>query len=419
MYVEAHSDLRDHPKTLRAARILGISRPQLIGHLLCLWWWAQAYAPVDGDLSAFDAADLADAAEWAGDPETFVNALVACGRGGGGFLDDRGGGLRINDWEDYGGKVHTKRSQGAERARRFREKRSDPAPGPVPGAAVPAAVPAAAQPDGDGITHSNALRGVTVTHGNALETRIDIDIDIDPNKDIDLSSSALQTSGAGAPGADAGAVPPLSLQFREITDALRAEGANRPAILRGWYVACFGDAGDLPDYARLGAVARQVGGAGRLAARFLELAARPPSGDVLSYIQAEARNAKAAGRRSSVAAGGPAASADWEIELRAAGADGGAALPALTAPAARVIDGDADLVATIDPSAAWAAGVASLRRAGCTAEGVPVVVVQYTGADRDWFGRKGIVSLRRAVAPVLGAVPLIDLAPVGADGGAM
>ena len=35
-WIEAHQELRNHPKTKKAARLLGISRPQMIGHLfLC------------------------------------------------------------------------------------------------------------------------------------------------------------------------------------------------------------------------------------------------------------------------------------------------------------------------------------------------------------------------------------------------
>lgn len=402
MYVEAHAELRDHPKTLRAARLLGVPKVAVIGHLLCLWWWAQAYAPADGDLSGFDADDLADAAEWPGDPAAFVAALVACGRGGaGGFLDNSGGGLRINDWSDYGGKVHVKRAQGAERQRRFRS-----AHGAAPGNA---AVTAGDSAGNAHVTHSNALR-------NGDVTRLDVDIDQHCDPGVDLSSGVaadLKSSGADAPGA-VGASVPLSLQFREITDALRAEGANRPAILRGWYIACFGDSGDVPDFSRFGQVAKLVGGAGRLAERIMELSARPPTGDVLAYIQAETRNSKAE-RRPARAAGGPAATADWEIAARAVGADGaldaGADVQPVRAPAGPVVAGDPDLVAVLADMGID--GIAGVWRAGETPEGVPVVRVEYAG-DHAWFGRKGVVALRKRIAPVIGAAPVFDVQGVAA-----
>lgn len=62
---------------------------------------------------------------------------------------------------------------------------------------------------------------------------------------------------------------------------------NRPALLRQLYQLCFGDKdGDLPPYGYLGKVAKRIGGAGRLAELLWGLTAKPPTGDVLAYIQA-------------------------------------------------------------------------------------------------------------------------------------
>ena len=126
-YVEAHAGLRDHLKTKKVARLLGVPKVQVIGHLLCLWWWCQEYAQ-DGDLSGFDAADIADAAEWEGDPQTFVNALLNCGaKGGAGFLhhDPDTGALLVNDWYQYGGKLFVQREQAAERMRKMRARNAN------------------------------------------------------------------------------------------------------------------------------------------------------------------------------------------------------------------------------------------------------------------------------------------------------
>lgn len=125
-WIEAHQELRDHPKTKRAARTLGISRPQMIGHLFCLWWWSLDYAE-DGDLSDFDAEDIADAAEWDGDADAFVSALVTCGPADRpGFLVEGDDGLSIRDWSQYGGKYVTKRKQGRDRQRAYRERNAQP-----------------------------------------------------------------------------------------------------------------------------------------------------------------------------------------------------------------------------------------------------------------------------------------------------
>jgi hypothetical protein len=121
-WLEAHQELRDHPKIKRAARVLGINRPQMIGHMLCLWWWCLDYAQ-DGDLSDFDNADIADAAEWEGDPEAFVSALLNCGPADRpGFLIASDDGLTINDWQDYGGKFIAKRGGNKVRQARHRER---------------------------------------------------------------------------------------------------------------------------------------------------------------------------------------------------------------------------------------------------------------------------------------------------------
>ena len=122
-WIEAHQELRNHPKTKKAARLLGISRPQMIGHLFCLWWWCLDYS-ANGNLSAFDNADIADGAEWEGDPDRFVHSLIDCGPSNRpGFLVDNGAGLEVKDWSEYGGKYITKRDQGRERQRNFRTKK--------------------------------------------------------------------------------------------------------------------------------------------------------------------------------------------------------------------------------------------------------------------------------------------------------
>lgn len=123
MWIESHQSLRDHPKLIRAARRLKISRPQMIGHLHCLWWWALDYAQ-DGNLSAYDADDIAAAAEWTGDAADFVNALADAARIGDrpGFLAlQESGAFSIHDWNDYAGKLLDKRAADAARKRLGRQ----------------------------------------------------------------------------------------------------------------------------------------------------------------------------------------------------------------------------------------------------------------------------------------------------------
>jgi len=111
-WIESHDNLKDHPKTRRAARLLGVSVPTIIGHLHLLWHWCLSYAE-DGDLSAYDAADIAEAAMWSGDPDQFVEALLNCGPAGKkGFLErDDQGRLLVHDWMDYAGELIMKREE--------------------------------------------------------------------------------------------------------------------------------------------------------------------------------------------------------------------------------------------------------------------------------------------------------------------
>ena len=99
-YVQLHEELPEHPKTKRAARLLGVSRPTIVGHLTFLWNWCLRYAQ-DGDLSLYEPADIADAAGWEGDPAAFIEALLDCGPGDScGFLErDETGALLVHDWE--------------------------------------------------------------------------------------------------------------------------------------------------------------------------------------------------------------------------------------------------------------------------------------------------------------------------------
>ena len=109
-YIEVHQELIDHPKIKRMSRMLGIHPMQAVGHVLGLWCWALDYA-LDGDVSRFDAMDLAEAARWDDDPERLVKALVECGPGGAaGLLDPD---WRLHDWRMYTAGLAAARQAGA------------------------------------------------------------------------------------------------------------------------------------------------------------------------------------------------------------------------------------------------------------------------------------------------------------------
>lgn len=110
-WIESHQTLGGHLKLRRLARSLGVHRAQAIGHLHYLWWWALDGAP-DGDLSSLSPTEIAEMAQWPGEPEPFVAALRECG-----WLDPDG---RIHDWQDYAGKLTGLREANRNRQRRRR-----------------------------------------------------------------------------------------------------------------------------------------------------------------------------------------------------------------------------------------------------------------------------------------------------------
>lgn len=150
-WIESHQELGQHPKTKKAARLLGVSRPAIVGHLHYLWWWALSYAH-DGDLSGFEAADIADAALWDGDPDALINALIACALPGeAGFLErTEDGRLLIHDWREYTGRLVDQREKAKARTKAWREQKAADRPVSIPNAD--------ATPLKEDVTHNERIR---------------------------------------------------------------------------------------------------------------------------------------------------------------------------------------------------------------------------------------------------------------------
>ena len=115
-WIEFHQSLISHPKTKRLARRLGLPIPAIVGHMACFWCWCLEYAQ-DGNLSRYDAEELADAAMYQGeDSEGFVAALIDAG-----FLE-KVDGLQVHDWHDYAGRLVERRAANAKRMKDARAK---------------------------------------------------------------------------------------------------------------------------------------------------------------------------------------------------------------------------------------------------------------------------------------------------------
>lgn len=115
-WIQSQQEIARNPRTKRAARALGISLPQIVGHLHILWHWCLDFAP-DGDLSEFDKEEIAEAAMWEDVPGDFLEALLCNG-----FLEEtEAPGYVVADWFDIGGKVVEQKRAAVERAQRSRD----------------------------------------------------------------------------------------------------------------------------------------------------------------------------------------------------------------------------------------------------------------------------------------------------------
>ena len=121
-WIKAYQSLPTHKKLKKLKRLLKVKTPAAVGHVVMLWLWAIDNAP-DGYLADLDSEDIAEAAEWQGDPEKFVDALV-----GAGFVDwDVNGDVSVlHGWDEYTGGLMDARSEAKkkhqERQKRYRER---------------------------------------------------------------------------------------------------------------------------------------------------------------------------------------------------------------------------------------------------------------------------------------------------------
>ena len=115
--IKSEQALARHPKVHLLAKELGVSVPQVIGHLHLLWWWALDYAD-DGNLTRYRAF-IPNASQWVGDEEYYTESLIKHD-----FIDVKGNELYIHDWLDYTGALIETREKDAERKRQARARKS-------------------------------------------------------------------------------------------------------------------------------------------------------------------------------------------------------------------------------------------------------------------------------------------------------
>ncbi|MEK3824452.1 hypothetical protein [Paenibacillus sp. FSL K6-1558] len=90
--------------------------PHAVGTLHMIWWWALDWAP-DGDISKFEAIDLAEAAHYDGDANKLFDALIEAK-----YIGKTLVGHEILNWHKIGGQVIEGRKKEAEKKAKQREK---------------------------------------------------------------------------------------------------------------------------------------------------------------------------------------------------------------------------------------------------------------------------------------------------------
>lgn len=118
-WIEVHDTLPDHPKVLRAAKVLKLDSDALVGKLVRLWVWALGNRE-DGVLNDLDADRLDVIMQYKGKASALLEALVT-NRLLDALPDEH---YMIHDWDEHvmmlRDKREEKRKQNAERVKRYR-----------------------------------------------------------------------------------------------------------------------------------------------------------------------------------------------------------------------------------------------------------------------------------------------------------
>jgi len=119
-WIELHQARQRHPKTLRLAAALDVSRREACGLLDDLWTWALDIADRDGLIPGLGCEDIAVALDYPRKRGAWLmDALVRAG-----YVDlDDDGAYRLHDWYEYAGKLNDKRADTKSRVAHHRERK--------------------------------------------------------------------------------------------------------------------------------------------------------------------------------------------------------------------------------------------------------------------------------------------------------
>jgi len=121
-YIPLHLSIQAHKKTRRLKRMIGHQASVPV-----YWYVIELFLEIakqypDGLLGQLDPEDIADMAQWPGDPDLFLRGLISAE-----YLTETDDGLVMPTWGKYGGKVIERRVADRERKRKLRSEDDCPA----------------------------------------------------------------------------------------------------------------------------------------------------------------------------------------------------------------------------------------------------------------------------------------------------
>ncbi|MEK4882664.1 hypothetical protein [Paenibacillus sp. FSL R5-0908] len=174
LWIKSYQATDRDPITNRFCRATGLDTPSAVGTLHMLWWWVLDWAQ-DGDISKFNAIDIADAVKFQGDPNVLFKALIDAG-----YVVQTQTGHEIANWYKIGGQIIESKKKDADRKADAREKKRLKKEGLSDVQGTSTGHP----PDSSGKS-----KGVP-SEVHSIDKELDLDKELDINKDLKINGDA-------------------------------------------------------------------------------------------------------------------------------------------------------------------------------------------------------------------------------------
>lgn len=123
-WVRIAADIGQNLKRYRLDALLGQDRTH--SYIVDVFGWVIRFRP-DGNITDVSDQAIADAAGWKGDPQRFVEALIAAG-----IVDSDGDTRVIHEWFEHQGNIVRDSDRSKERSRMYRDRNQGKRPAPKP-----------------------------------------------------------------------------------------------------------------------------------------------------------------------------------------------------------------------------------------------------------------------------------------------